>query len=268
MQVVYGARRSRVHPTAGLVGLSGPAPIASYPSVLPTIAATSSPAVDFRKPLTLTVWSQGQKEKCVGAGIRDANSIAVGGQGQAVSEDGVWTDARALERTSVGAAISNTGCDTNDAYNASVSTGWYPRDARDDDPNNTSSLDTVDELVARVPVPLACFAPLADGDVDSMQRWATAGCCTTFTMWVGPAYQALSSTSPIWTGEPTSSGGYHRQVFIGYGLQPLNGAQVLCAIVWNSWGAGWADGGFSYIPLDVFAKVAIEPVTHRGGICL
>lgn len=233
------------------------------------MATTADATCDLRKIYAGPINNQLQLDRCVGQGTREANDWAIGGTGAQISDLAVWKDALAIEGSRTGGQFLNVGCDTTDAYNAAVSRGWRALDAKDADPTKYLAPENVDELVARVRVPVDCFAPLADGDVASLQKWATTKCCATFTTWVGPAYQALTSQNPIWTGEPsTANGGYHRELFLGYVLMPVNGVQTLCAVIQNSWGASWGDGGYAYCPIDSFAKLFIEPVVHRGGLVL
>lgn len=272
MGQLFGARRSHLHPTAGLVapppGAPGTIGIA-YPSTLPTMAVVADLTVDLRKIYAGPINNQLQLERCVGEGVREANDHAIRGAGPQVSDLAVWHDALAIEGSRTGGQFLNVGCDTVDAYNAAVSRGWRARDANDDDPTRALAPDSVDELVARVRAPLDCFAPLADGDQDSMQKWATVGCCSTFTSWVGPAYSACSAQNPIWNGETSSdNGGYHRQLYKGMTSIVVAGVATPFVVTQGSWGADFGEGGYVYVPVATFAKLVVEPVVHRGGLVL
>jgi len=269
---MFGARSSHVHPTVGLVlpPAGSPGTLGSpYPLPLPTMAATADAVCDLRKLYAGPINNQGQLERCVGEAMREAEDFAIRGKGAAISDLAVWKDALAIEGLRTGGQFVNSGCDTVDAYNAASSRGWRARDARDDDPSLALAPEDVDELVARVRVPVACFAPLADGDVDSLAKWATAGCCATCTLWVGPVFQAANSQNPIWNGEQsTDGGGYHRTLFLGVTMLSVGGVQTPHAIIQNSWGTGSGDGGYIYCPLVTYAKLVTEPVVHRGGVVL
>lgn len=258
-------QRSRVHPTIGLASITGdddPAAIV-VPPTLPSIAATAAATCDLRLVYANPVLNQGEDEDCVWMSIREANDFVNRGAGAQVSPRGGWTDTRAVE----GATIANTGCETTDAYSCSVSTGWRALDAADADPTKTNTRETPDEVVSRIRVPSRCFVPLADGDTDSIHRYATSNCPSTFTVWVGPKFQACNAQNPMWSGETSldsSAGGYHRLSHRGYVL--IGG--VLCEIGLNHWSAAFGDGGYVYIPTTAFQKIAIEPVVHVGGIQL
>lgn len=82
-----------------------------------------------------------------------------------------------------------------------------------------------------------------------------------FTMPVDAAYEALNSTSPVYTASPGASLGLHCQLVVGYGTF----AGQVCVIVRNSWGTGFGDGGYAYIPLSRFKLIATNVVGVLGG---
>lgn len=70
----------------------------------------------------------------------------------------------------------------------------------------------------------------------------------------------------IWRAQPTDGGaegqhGRHAMLIVGYD-DDLEGG---CFRVINSWGSGWADGGFVWIPYDEFAKYSLGAIQVYGA---
>jgi hypothetical protein len=173
-------------------------------------------------------------------------------------------DARAREGARKGAPVTDSGCQSSDAYDAICSTGICPHDARDDDPSQINDPDTWDEAIARVPVPTSALVPLQNGDTTSLDNWLMAGKCATYTQQYDNSYYAVSSSIPVWSGMTGKANGYHRQVIVGR----IMVSGVPCYIIWNSWGTGWGDDGYAYIPVTAFGGIAQEMVVHVSGVQL
>jgi len=252
LQRVFGARPS-----------DGPPALLSV--AVPPMRVGSGP-IDMRQWCTYVDDQDGNE--CVGEGLTGANWIITRGQGRRGSPVGVYVGARARERVRRGDALPDTGCQPYDAYDHCVAVGIEPYGARDiaraSDRSQLNRTDTWDEALTAVKMPIECFAPLYDGDLDSMDTWLASGCPATYTQPVDASYMQLSARSPIWRGMQGPKLGTHRQVVVG----KLVVTGELCYVVWNSYGTGWADAGFSYLPTSVFWQNASEIVVHRSGVIL
>lgn len=267
LQRVYdGVRPSNAPPTSFLptVHLAPPA------SVFAGVSVPSATTVDLRTLLPLYVDDQ-IGSQCVGEALAAANFAAVGCQGQRASHRGVYVGARVLERASSSSPIPDKGCRTTDAYSSLIQVGYYPLDANDTDPSQLNAMDTWGEESKLKRLPTSCLVALSDGDVTGLQSYLlqtssvdSKYVCATFTINVDTTYEALSSKSPVWGGPTGTLKGYHRQAIAGLALV----AGVLCVIAWNSWSTSFADGGFAYIPVPIFQKVATEVVVHLAGVVL
>lgn len=253
LSFIPGARKSDTHPTAALK-------VGAAADGFPQMATAVLSAIDMR-PMCAPILSQ-IGSQCVGQSVRSANAPMVKNIGTPVSPRGVYVAARVREIGRKGDAIPDTGCQPSDAYDAIVNgVALYPQDARDFDPSVINARDTWDEEVLCKALPVNALAPLDDGDTGSLDLWLSASCTATFTIDVDDNYFALSPSNPVWTPGGQSHG-LHRQATVGRIIR--NGIPVY--IVENSWGPGWADGGYSYIPVAVYQGQASETVVHRAGV--
>lgn len=247
---VYGARRSDIRPLAAMGATPWP--------VLPP----ASKGVDFRS-FVPRVEAQGDTSKCLGEAFEDSRRVAVKGKGGLGSPTSVYEGARLRERLRRGDALPDTGCMPADAANHIVAVGFEPWDARDDGGSVTvNDLDTWVEAASARRMSLDDLVVLADGDTDSLERWLTWGAlndhpvAATFVMQVDENYENLTGSSPVWTPGGRVLGG-HGQCVVGYSPSDF--------IVLNSWGTGWGDAGYSYIPRATFAAQASEIILLKGG---
>lgn len=248
---VFGARTSDIKPTL-LVGAS--------PAIITPVG--SAPIVDLRKYCTYVDNQFGSQ--CVGEAIVGANLVACKGQGKRGSHVGVYVGARVRERNRKGDAIPDVGCMPADGYDHIVAVGIEPLDARDLDPSKINTTDTWDEAVSAKKVPMEFLVPLEDGDLNGLDSALAAEWPATYTQEVDQSYLDLRSSNPVWTGLRGPSLGKHRQAIVGR----IMVTGIPCIVIFGSWGTGWADGGFSYLPEDVFYGCAEEVVLHRGGVVL
>lgn len=246
---IYGARPSGCRST--LIGT------AMGTSGLPSPAAT----VDQRRWCSFVDSQDG--ERCVGQAFAGAAWVANGNQGQRFSDLCIWTEGRAREVARKGDPVLDVGMDPADAPDAMIDSGVCAREADDEDATRDTGRLNVEEVVAasKHKFDPGWFLPMADGDVTTGQQVLTMGATQTssgivipFSMPVDTAYEALNSTNPVYSGPSGAVLGNHMQCWVGY--TTINGKPH--AIVWNSWGTQFADGGFSYIPLDAFARLAVS----------
>lgn len=96
------------------------------------------------------------------------------------------------------------------------------------------------------------------GEALSSAHWLAAhnGAGAIFTMDVDDGYESLDAGNPVWTAPVGASLGAHCQCVVGYGTF----AGQTCFIIRNSWGTGFGDGGYAYIPVDRFRLVATNIV--------
>jgi hypothetical protein len=207
---------------------------------------------------------------CVGESTDAMNWLASGGTGKRGSHRGIYTGARVRERARKTDPIPDTGCQATDAYGSIVECGIYPMDARDDDPAALNEMDTWGEEAGFVPVPMSYLTALSDGDTDSLTNYVLTSKAggpyvgATYTQAVDAGYEGLDASNPMWEGMKGPSLGFHRQGIVGV----VQHQGTLCFVVWNSWGTGWGDGGFSYIPVPVFRANASSVVVHLNGVIL
>ena len=248
---IFGARKSDIRPSL-LVGAA--------PAVITPVS--SAPIVDLRKYCTYVDNQNGSQ--CVGEAIANANWVACKAQGRRGSHVGIYVGARVRERQRKGDAIPDVGCMPADGYDHIVAVGIEPLDERDLNPALLNTTDTWDEALSAKKVPMEFLAPLEDGDLRGLDAALAAEWPATYTQDVDDSYQALNSSSPVWGGLKGPSLGKHRQAIVGR----IVVTGVPCILVWGSWGIGWADGGFSYIPEDVFWGCAEEVCVHAGAVVL
>jgi hypothetical protein len=249
MDVVFGSRASDIKPT--LIHPRGP-----------RAGLSSPPIVDLRKFCTYVDAQIG--DRCEGQGFTGANWVRIGAQGKRASPRGLYVLARSREKMRRGDALKDVGCMTSDAYDAAVAVGLFPRDAADDDPSGVNTKLTWDEDAAATPVPAEYLEPIENGDTAPVDAGLAENSPNGFTMGVDDSYMLLTSTNPVWTGPKGPIRGLHRQVNVGRVLV----ANVPHYVAWNSWGSGWSEGGFSFIPCDVWDQFATEVVVHHGGVVL
>lgn len=244
MKHVYGARPSTQPPATGGARIALPTP------------ATS---VDLREYCTYVDSQDGSQ--CVGEALTGALWVAGLNQGRRASALGVYRAARARERIRTSDPLPDTGCQPSDAFDAVVAAGVYPRDNEDTDPSQLTDVETVEDAVAAYHhrCDATWFTPIEPGDVDTAEAFLTAGWPVFFCMQVDSSYEALGNGGfNTWSGIKGPSLGGHAQVCVGF---LANDSRV----IWNSWGTGWADGGFSYIPRPIWADCATELVAVHGS---
>lgn len=200
----------------------------------PPIATAQS--VDLRR--YVVIQDQGPTEQCVGeafaTAIHGTNALA----GARPSHKGIYTGARMRERASSGAALTDAGCDPQDAVDAMVATGIYAQDAKDADFGAIDDLETWAEATASVLVDPFGIVPLGTTDVAGICAHLAAGHFVAFAMQVDASYMQLAAGQLYAQPSGPSLGG-HMQTVCGFDQQGM--------IVANSWGAGWAEMGFGRI---------------------
>lgn len=241
---LFGVRHSPRWAGAGLssrVGLPAPAP-----------------TVDLRSLCTYVDNQIG--DRCVGDALEGARWVAVRGKGQRGSPRGIYVDARAREvERAQGAPIPDVGCDPQDAIDALVALGVFPRDARDEAFDQVTGLDTWAEAAAKQPMMPSHFAPVSD--LDTLDAWLTAGFVAAVWFQVDQSWMDLSPSAPTWLGPHGPIVGGHATVIPGYAGR----AETDAYYDWNSYGLGWASRGFANIPRNVLRRVIQGAVVVTGG---
>jgi hypothetical protein len=110
-------------------------------------------------------------------------------------------------------------------------------------PERAATINTVpplDAFIAGDEAQVGAYFRIARGDdgasiIEALRR----GFCPVFGMEVDDAY--MQYRGGLWTPGGSSYGG-HAQVVVGY-----DAARVAFRVL-NSWGSGWGDGGFAWIP--------------------
>lgn len=230
---IYGARLSGRAPTLASASLVVP---------LPPPAATA----DLRQWCTDTQDQIGSR--CVGEGFSDAHWIVARNAGKRISPLGIYTAARARERTRAGEALVDVGSDPADAVDALVTVGAYPRDVRDDNPADSNDQETWPEAVASQLFSVEHFLPIEMGDMETVDRVLASGMPVVNWMPVDESFMKIAP-GETWQGMTGPSLGGH--------------CTVICAkpdantlIIFNSYGVGWASGGFAPVARSVIAKNA------------
>lgn len=228
----------------------------------PRVGLSEPPIVDLRQWCTYVDDQVGQR--CVGDSLVGANWVRVKAKGRRASARGVYILARDRERKRRGDAIGDVGCMPADGYDAAVSIGIFPRDDREDDPAQVNGPITWDEEVAAHALAPEDLEPIVDGDISSIDVGLAEDSPATYTQYVYQNYRDLRSGNPVWQGPSGTPQGLHRQVVVGRVIR--DGSP--CYVIWGSWGVGFADSGFAYVPCDLFAQEAHEIVIHHGGVIL
>jgi hypothetical protein len=227
------------------------------------VGASPDVFVDLRTWCTY-IDNQMGREDCVGEALVGANWVRVKATGRRGSARAAWALARSRERRNRGDQLLNVGCMPSDAYDAAVSVGIVPIEANEDDLSRMNDVLTWEETVSAVPIPVGSLEPIDNGDLAAIDAALAEGSPATYTQDVDDSYRSLTSSNPVWSGIRSPSLGLHRQVVVGRIL--VTGAPGY--VIWGSWGTGFADGGFAYIPCTAFAGLASEIVIHHGGVIL
>ncbi len=241
MTRVYGARD--VHARPQLIGGAGVA--------LPDPASS----VDMRARCTYVDDQIGSQ--CVGEAVSGAHFLATNGAGKRASHRGIYTAARVRERSRKSDPVLDQGCIPADAFDALVLTGVYPLDDRDADGGALNSMETWDEAIGCKKFDPTDLTPITSGDDVTVDRWLTAGFPVVQWFELDQAFQDLSA-SGSWPGVTGPIIGGHCTVLVGF----FNGGDYM---LWNSWGRGWADGGFGRISRRVITSGAAGLVAVHGG---
>lgn len=238
---IYGARHSAT-PIAGTASLSLP---------------VKSTSVDLRAIAGVVRYQNGNQ--CVGEMMACLHHIATGGDDYA-SELGIWTAARALERSRSTDPIPNVGCMPSDAIAGMINQGIYKRNSRDDDESQDTTVSNVEEIVEALAhrCSPSDFLPIAVGDTDTVKRVLSMGHGVGFIMQVDKVYEDLAGANNTYIAQSDSPLGGHAQVVVGY-------TEDDHFIIKNSWGDSWGEYGYCYIPVKVFAGLAYELVAMVSG---
>lgn len=220
-------------------------------------ALYAAPACDIRKTHTLYVDNQGPSDRCVGEAFGGGFWIATSSRW---SPRGIYVGARSREvARALGNPIPDVGCDPHHAAEGCVSLGVYPRDARDDDFSQATSLNTWSETIQLRKCDASNFTFISGGDLDNADLYNTAGYGVVQWMFIDESWQALSGA--VWGGMVGPSKGGHATVKIGYtGLDDED-----YDICWNSYGSGWGEGGFCMIPRKYLRKHVLGYCAITGG---
>lgn len=219
--MIYGARWTGERPQLARAGV-----------VLPAPARTASV-----KGLADYVADQGQTSKCVGEAFAGALRIAMRDVGARFSEDDIYAGARVRERIRVTDAIPDAGSNPADAVDSLVAVGVTARSARDDDPAQINRVRTWSENEAACLLSPDAFLSIEPGDTETVDRVLTAGFAVVYWGDVDAAYENLAADA-VWSMSGQSLGG-HARVLVGFDGAAYDD--------WNSWGTGWAAGGFGRI---------------------
>jgi hypothetical protein len=220
----------------------------------------AAPTADLRHWCTYVDDQVG--DRCVGDAFEGARWIAVRGQGQRGSPRGIYVGARAREvERAQGVPIPDVGCDPQDAMDALVEVGVFPRDGRDDAFDQVTGLDTWSEAVAKKPFDPSAFVPVDFARLDVLDQWLTAGYAAAIWFQVDQSWSSLSPGNPTWYGLRGPVLGGHATVLAGYTGQGEDDYYL----DWNSYGPMWGMGGFAQIPRRVLRLALQGSVVVTGG---
>lgn len=188
------------------------------------------------------IWDQGQEGSCTGHGVAGAVEVAYGSlHRHPIPERLSRAYAYARGRMAEGTFPQDSGCIVGDVV--AVAHQWglcrevvlpYTGNPAE---GPTAEADA-DAVFHRIPLPLG--VPL---DIQALKTAIAAGMPVVFGMAVGASFfntGADGKVPPRPVGEPDEGG--HCMYVVGY--------NPYAVMVVNSWGAGWGDHGYCYMPWD------------------
>ena len=194
---------------------------------------------------------QGARSSCTGWGYWQAIWILSQVAAAAIV---MWNLARAKE----GQDLSiDDGAYPSDVLDDIQAMGWCPEADFPDTDENASRLPSlaafIDGTAHTVKASLIVECQGAQTIADCKAS-IDAGAPFVCGLFVDESYQNLAA-GQTWMGPDGTPGGGHYQCFVDYGIDDTGVAYFVSA---NSWGTGWAEGGFGRVAASVIGSMATD----------